>query len=83
MKSYNKIKCACASVAVVVIAMIMTFTGCTTTADYTLGDEYAPSNQQMIMRTRSYKAGMMREASTNETPCRIFETLLFRTDSIK
>ena len=83
MKSYNKIKCACASVAVVVIAMIMTFTGCTTTADYTLGDEYAPSNQQMIMRTRSYKAGMMREASTNETPCRIFETRLFRTDSIK
>jgi hypothetical protein len=61
----------------------MTLTGCTTVADYTLGDEYAPSNQQMIMRTRSYKAGMMREASSNETPCRIFETRLFRTDSIK
>ena len=83
MKIYSKIKCACASVATVVIAMIMTLTGCTTVADYTLGDEYAPSNQQMIMRTRSYKAGMMREASSNETPCRIFETRLFRTDSIK
>ena len=83
MKIYSKIKCACASVATVIIAMIMTLTGCTTVADYTLGDEYAPSNQQMIMRTRSYKAGMMREASSNETPCRIFETRLFRTDSIK
>ena len=83
MKSYNKIKYACASAAVVVIVMIMTFTGCTTTADYTLGEEFAPSNQQMIMRTRSYKAGMMREASSKETPCRIFETRLFRTDSVK
>lgn len=83
MKSYNKIKYACASMAVVVIAMIMTFTGCTTTADYTLGEEFAPSNQQMIMRTRTYKAGMLREASSKETPCRIFETRLFRTDSVK
>lgn len=83
MKSYNKIKSMCATAAVVVIAMIMTFTGCTTTADYTLGEEFAPSNQQMVMRTRSYKAGMMREASQEETPCRIFETRLFRTDSVK
>ncbi|MBQ5703699.1 MAG: DUF4270 family protein, partial [Alistipes sp.] len=83
MKSYNKIKSMCASAAVVIIVMIMTFTGCTTTADYTLGEEFAPSNQQMVMRTRSYKAGMMREAEQEETPCRIFETRLFRTDSVK
>ncbi len=82
MKSYSKIKSLVAASALVVISMVMTFTGCTTTADYTLGDEFAPSNQQMIMRTRSYKAGMVREASTKETPCRIFETRLFRTDSV-
>lgn len=83
MKSYNKIKSMCASAAAVIIVMIMTFTGCTTTADYTLGEEFAPSNQQMVMRTRSYKAGVMREAEQEETPCRIFETRLFRTDSVK
>ena len=83
MKSYNKLNSLLASVAAVVIVMLMTFTGCTTTADYTLGDEYAPSNQQMIMRTRSYKGGMVREASMEETPCRIFETRLFKTDSVK
>ena len=83
MKSYNKLNSLLASVAAIVIVMLMTFTGCTTTADYTLGDEYAPSNQQMIMRTRSYKGGMVREASMEETPCRIFETRLFKTDSVK
>lgn len=82
MKSYSKIKSLVAASVLVVISMVMTFTGCTTTADYTLGDEFAPSNQQMIMRTRSYKAGMVREASMEETPCRIFETRLFRTDSV-
>lgn len=83
MKNYNKIHSLLATSAMVVVLMVMTFTGCTTTADYTLGEEFAPSNQQMIMRTRSYKAGMVREASTEETPCRIFETRLFRTDSVK
>ena len=83
MKSFNKLNSLLASVAAVVIVMLMTFTGCTTTADFTLGDEYAPSNQQMIMRTRSYKGGMVREASMQETPCRIFETRLYRTDSVK
>ena len=82
MKSYSKIRSLAAASVLVVISMVMTFTGCTTTADYTLGDEFAPSNQQMIMRTRSYKAGMVREASMKETPCRIFETRLFRTDSV-
>ena len=83
MKSYNNLNSLLASAAAIVIVMLMTFTGCTTTADFTLGDEYAPSNQQMVMRTRSYKGGMVREASQQETPCRIFETRLFKTDSVK
>lgn len=62
--------------------MVATLSGCTTTADYTLGEEFTPGNQQMKLRHRLYKAGMLKETDKEATACEVFETRLFRTDSI-
>ena len=69
--------------AVVAVMGVMTLASCTTTADYTLGQELAPTNQQMTMRNRSYRGGVIREANRDDVPCKVFESRLFRTDSIK
>lgn len=66
----------------VFIACWATLSGCTTTADYTLGEELAPGHQQLDMRYRLYKSGMLSESGMEETPCKIFEMRLYRTDSI-
>ena len=81
MKSYNRIKHLLTAAAVVAVAALMTL-GCTTTADYTLGEEFAPTNQQMITRHRLYKNGVVSELNQEDAPCRVFETRLFKTDSI-
>ncbi|MBQ6572236.1 MAG: hypothetical protein IIX31_06075, partial [Alistipes sp.] len=72
-----------ATMAVVAVMVVMTLASCTTTADYTLGQELAPTNQQMTMRNRSYRGGVIREANRDDVPCKVFESRLFRTDSIK
>ncbi len=66
---------------VIAVAALMTL-GCTTTADYTLGEEFAPTNQQMITRHRLYKNGVLSEINCEDAPCRVFETRLFKTDSV-
>ena len=81
MKSYNRMKSLLTAIVVVAVAAIMTLS-CTTTADYTLGQEFAPTNQQMISRHRLYKNGILSELNEEDTPCRVFETRLFKTDSI-
>ena len=70
-----------AAAMVIAVAALMTL-GCTTTADYTLGEEFAPTNQQMITRHRLYKSGVLSEINHEDTPCRVFETRLFKTDSV-
>ena len=60
MKSYNRIKHLLTAAAVVAVAALMTL-GCTTTADYTLGEEFAPTNQQMITNIFRSSAVMMKE----------------------
>ena len=82
MKSYNKIQRLLSSAIVAVIAFWATLTGCTTTADYTLGEEFAPGHQQLEMRYRLYKGGMLQEKGAEDTPCKVFETRLYRTDSV-
>ncbi len=81
MKSYNRIKHLLSAAVVAVVAVVTL--GCTTTADYTLGEEFAPSNQQMITRHRIYKNGVLSETNQEDAPCRIFETRLFKTDSVE
>ncbi len=81
MKSYNRMKSLLTAIVVVGVAAIMTLS-CTTTADYTLGQEFAPTNQQMISRHRLYKNGILSEINEEDAPCRVFETRLFKTDSV-
>ena len=79
-KGYGKVL---ASLAMICVVCFATLTACTTQADYTLGEELTPGNQQMQMRHRLYKAGILTEGDQQGTPCQIFQTRLFKTDSIK
>ena len=82
MKSCKNIYNLLLSAVVALVAFAATFSSCTTTADYTLGEELAPSNQQMVLRHRLYSAGIITEPDKEATPCEIFETRLYKTDSI-
>ncbi len=82
MKSYNKLQSLLTSTLIAIVAVWATLTGCTTTADYTLGEELAPGHQQLEMRHRLYSGGMLKETDTEDTPCKVFEMRLYRTDSV-
>ncbi len=82
MKNCNRLRRIFSAAAVLAVAAVATLGGCTTTADYTLGEELAPGNQQMKMRYRLYSGGKLTEADQEDTPCQIFETRLYRTDSL-
>ena len=82
MKSCKNIYNLLLSAVVALAAFAATFSSCTTTADYTLGEELAPSNQQMVLRHRLYSAGIITESDKEATPCEIFETRLYKTDSV-
>lgn len=82
MRICKKINNLTYAVAILAIAMIATLSGCTTTAEYTLGEELAPGHQQMDIRYRIYKGGMLKESGQKDNACKIFQTRLFRTDSI-
>lgn len=82
MKNCNRLNRIFTAAAAAAVAAMATLGGCTTTADYTLGEELAPGNQQMKMRHRIYSGGVLAEADQEDTPCKIFETRLYRTDSL-
>ncbi|MBR6662193.1 MAG: DUF4270 family protein, partial [Alistipes sp.] len=82
MKNYNRIYSLIASCAIVVTTLFATLTGCTTKADYSLGEELVPGNQQMSVHYRLYRNGVLSEANQEDKPCKIFETRLFMTDSV-
>lgn len=56
--------------------------GCTTEVDYTLGSEFLPTNQNMELRRRVYRAGEMTEGSVT-TPVPMSKAYLYQNDSIK
>lgn len=82
MRIFSRINTLLIATAIVAASAIATLSGCTTTADYTLGEEFTPGNQQMKLRHRLYKAGMLKETDKEATACKVFETRLFRTDSV-
>lgn len=82
MKSYNRLQRFFTAAMIILIAGLATLTSCTTTADYTLGQELAPGHQQLGMRHRLYSGGMLKETDTEDTPCKVFEMRLYRTDSV-
>ena len=62
MKNCNSLRRIFFAAAILAVAATATLGGCTTTADYTLGEELAPGNQQMKMRYRIYSGGILTEA---------------------
>lgn len=89
MRIYNVVNSWFTAVAIILLAAVATFSGCTTTAEYTLGEELTPGHQQMVIRHRIYKGGKLVVTGDNLTPsekepslCKIFKTRLFRTDSV-
>ena len=82
MRIFSRLNKIFIAVTLIAVAAVATFSGCTTVADYTLGEEFTPGNQQMKIRYRLYKDGMLKESEQATTACKVFETRLFRTDSI-
>ena len=83
MRIFKRANTLLAALLIVAASAIATFSSCTTTAEYTLGEEFIPGNQQMKIRHRVYKGGMLKETDGATTACKVFETRLFRTDSVK
>ena len=70
MKNCNKrYVSVLASLAVICAVCFATLTSCTTEADYTLGEELTPGHQQMQMRHRLYKAGIVKEERMHPAAC--------------
>lgn len=82
MKNCNRIHRSLAAAAMALVAALTASVGCTTTADYTMGEELAPGNQQMVVRHRLYSGGMLKETDSEDTPCKVFEARLYQTDSV-
>ena len=66
---------------VALLVMAVAIVGCTTTVDYTMGEEFLPQNQKMELRRRVYSAGKMTEGDI-ELSMPLSATRLYRTDSI-
>ena len=63
-----------------VVALVMV--GCTTEVDYNLGAEYVPTNQNMELRRRVYRDGVMEEMGERKSVA-MSKTYLHQSDSIK
>ena len=63
-----------------VVALVMV--GCTTEVDYNLGAEYVPTNQNMELRRRVYRDGVMEEMGERKSVA-MSKTYLYQSDSIK
>lgn len=70
------------SAVVLAVLALTAFVGCTTTVDHTLGTEFVPSNQNLELRRRVYRAGVMSEGDRQEQ-CQLSTTRLYLTDSIR
>ena len=70
------------SCAVALLLAAHLFVGCATEIDHTLGSEYIPTNQNMELKRRVYRAGEMIEAGVT-TSVPMAKTYLYKSDSIK
>ncbi len=64
------------------LGAIIAFVSCTTDVDYTLGEEFVPSNQNMELRRRVYALGECVERG-NSVACPLATTHLYRSDSLQ
>ena len=70
------------SYAVALLIAAHLFVGCTTEVDFTLGEEYTPTDQNMVLKRRVYRQGMMTEGDTKEA-ITMASTYLYHSDSIQ
>ena len=61
--------------------MIFMIVSCTTDVDYTMGEEFIPSNQNMELRRRVYKMGECVERE-DSVECSLATTRLYKSDSL-
>lgn len=62
--------------------MVMMIVSCTTNVDYTMGEEFVPSNQKMELRRRVYTLGECVEGD-NRTECPLVTTRQHLSNSIR
>lgn len=70
------------TIVVALVVVALSFVGCTTEVDYTMGSEFIPTDQKMEMHRRIYKGGKM-YYNGEDTPLALATTKLYSTDSIK
>lgn len=63
------------------LGVIMMITSCTTDVDYTMGEEFTPSNQNMEFRRRVYTLGE-RVDGADKRECSLATTHLYDSDSL-
>ncbi|MBR5131243.1 MAG: DUF4270 family protein [Alistipes sp.] len=68
--------------ALVLFVVALVIVGCTTEVDFNLGAEYVPTNQNMELRRRVYRAGVMEEMGEQKS-ITMSKTYLHQSDSIK
>lgn len=68
--------------SLIVLLAALLAVGCTTKVDFTLGEEYVPTNQNMELKRRVYRAGKMTESGLSSDVA-LSRTFLYQTDSIK
>ena len=66
---------------VLLLGMILMVVSCTTPVDYTMGEEFVPSNQNLELRRRVYALGECTERENIEE-CSLATTRLYKSDSL-
>lgn len=64
------------------LGAIMMVVSCTTDVDYTMGEEFVPSNQKMELRRRVYALGEYVELGES-VECKLATTRLYQSDSLR
>lgn len=64
------------------LGAIMMIVSCTTDVDYTMGEEFVPSNQNMELRRRVYTLGECVEGD-NRMDCSLVTTRQYKSDSLR
>ena len=64
------------------LGAIMMIVSCTTDVDYTMGEEFVPSNQKMELRRRIYSMGERIEQG-DSVECSFATTRLYQSDSLR
>ncbi len=64
------------------VSGVLMLSACTTTADYTMGEEFVPDNQNLSIRRRTYSGGRLYE-NGQARECSLTQTRLYQTDSVK